>query len=211
VQQGIRVAISVLGDDGKSVFYISSAAGSLSKQFGRESVAWVAAASGEARWWMDGYLGNNVIVFDNTEGTILPEVGKVKLRLDDYFQQREHIDYQAFLLIPIPWRRRDLPENTRRGAIHISFAHKEWLATLWPVVQSSLQKARDHAEAKKKEGEQVTEVHPYGDWNTLLNYGTVADPALQAVLHESVNVLAELISQFDQTIYESRLRKLRGG
>ncbi|HEU4558505.1 MAG TPA: hypothetical protein VFS20_11680, partial [Longimicrobium sp.] len=212
VQQGIRVAISVLGDDGQSVFYISSAAGSLAKQFGRESVAWVAASAGEARWWLESYRQKHVVVFDNTTGTTLPDVGGVKLRLDDYFQKREHTDYKAFLLIPIPWRRRDLPENTRRGAIHISFAHREWLEQLWPVIRDAMKTAlADPARHTKNDEGVVTEVDPYNDWRTLLDYGAITDPGLQAVLHESVNVLAELISQFDQTIYESRLRKLRGG
>lgn len=212
VQQGIRVAISVMGDDGQSVFYISSAAGSLAKQFGRESVAWVAAAGGEARWWMDSYRQKNVIVFDNTKGTQLPGVGAVKLRLDDYFQQREHIDYRAFLLIPIPWRRRELPENTRRGAIHISFAHNEWMERLWPLIKESLDEAKKNPERHTSNGaNEIVDINPYGDAHTLLDHGVVRDPGLQAVLHESVNVLAELISQFDQTIYDSRLRKLRGG
>ncbi|HEX9936058.1 MAG TPA: hypothetical protein VGB15_03020, partial [Longimicrobium sp.] len=208
LQQGIRVAISVVSDDGQSLFYISTDGGSLAKQFGKTSVAWVAASAGEARWWTGRYDKKNVVLFDNSVGKTLPGLEGVKLRLDDYFQHREAPDYRAFLLLPIPWRRRDLPENTRRAMIHISFARRAWLKRLWPNIHKGLDA---ELERQQKAGGSTVDIDPYTAWRALLNSDASVDPSLRAVLQQSVNVLSEVVAEFDQTIYEWRLRRLRGG
>ncbi|MFL5542182.1 MAG: hypothetical protein ACJ8J0_24560 [Longimicrobiaceae bacterium] len=197
LQQGVRVAISVVADEGEGSFYISASPGSLSKQFARQSLAWLAAFTGVARWWFETYQGKDVVVFDNS-AEVVPNAGAARLRLDDWFQARDNPDYRAFILFPIPWRRRDLPEETRRGAIHISFAKAEWMERLWKELDPHLEEASPPADL-------------YERWRQLLSTYMLADEALRAVLHHALNVLAELVSQFDQTIYEQRLRKERGG
>ena len=55
------------------------------------------------------------------------------------------------------------------------------------------------------------DIDPYTTWRALLNSDGGVDPSLRAVLQQSVNVLSEVVAEFDQTIYEWRLRRLRGG
>ncbi|HEX2095211.1 MAG TPA: hypothetical protein VHG28_22635 [Longimicrobiaceae bacterium] len=217
LEQGVRVAISVLSDDGSFVFYISAASGSLSKVFNKRSVAWVAVRSGQARWWRLNYDEERIVLYDNDKEPIVEAAGT--LLLSDYFEVRENPDYRAFIVLPVPWRRRDLPASTRRGAIHISFSQPEWLDLLWPGIHTAAP-LKSATPAARKEGTPqgepsqtsttTTLVDPYEGWRSLLDDDKLPDPALRAVLNESLNVLAELISQFDQTIYESRIRPRDG-
>lgn len=213
LQQSVRVSISVLSDDQQSVFYISAAPGSLSKMFTQQSVAWVAAYSGEARWWFSDYNEiPDLVLFDNSSNA-LPGVGAVKLRMSEYLQARRQSDYNAFVVIPIPWRRRHLRDDTRRGLIHIAFGKAEWMQNLWggllnpdPYSNAALGGSTQTASPPARGGD----ISPFTDANSVLDSRFLQDDALRAVLFQSVNVLAELVSEFDQTVYESRLRKQRG-
>src|SRR5262249_7823711 len=51
----VRVAVSVLSDDGQRVYYISWPPESSSRGFPPRSLAYVAVAVGVARWWREGY------------------------------------------------------------------------------------------------------------------------------------------------------------
>jgi hypothetical protein len=207
LQQQVRVAISVLSDDGTSVFYISAAPGSLDAAFQQHSFAWVAAYSGQARWWTkEGYRNPKLILYPSEtdpRDPPLPIAGiPDRLRVTDYYQLRQKADYEAFMLIPIPWRRGR--ENSRHGLIHIAFGEEAWMHALWPKLDGKLSDAVAAAAEKEED------VFPYREWSTLLTRDELPDNVLRAVLNESVNVLGELIDQFDQAIFESRLRRLRG-
>lgn len=198
VQQQVRVSISVLADDHKSVFYISSAAGSLSRQFTRTSVAWVAAYARVPRWWFASYEGRGITLFDNTKG-VLPDTPTIPLPLEGFVESREHADYRAFIVIPIPWRRRHLSAETRRGLLHISFGHEEWMKLLWKKI--------DPAPAPPPNGDSID---PYADSQRLLDPENLENEALRSVIFQALNVLAELLNEFDQEIFETRLRVQRG-
>ena len=198
VQQQVRVSISVLSDDHRSVFYISSSSGSLSRQFTQSSFAWVAAYTGIGRWWFDSFKGHAVTLFDNTAGT-LPDTPAIALPAEEFVESREHADYRAFIVLPIPWRRRTLPAGTRRGLLHISFGKEEWMEALWTNLPRT--------PAVSPAGGLVD---PYATWHTLLDPGNLQNEALRAVLFQGLNVLGELLRNFDQEIFESRLRRQRG-
>jgi hypothetical protein len=174
-------------------FYISAPSGSLSKQFDRTTIAWVAARIGAARWWVEGDEApeRNLVLYGN-DPPIVEAPGELYVK--NYFEKRERRDYRAFMLVPLPWRRRNLPRDTRRGLIHISFADPEWMTALWPRLAGQSPPADD----------------PFAGSDTLLEDPDLPE-TVRAVLGESVNVLAELISQFDQVIYENRIRPERGG
>jgi hypothetical protein len=124
----IRVAISVLSADQTNVFYISRTTGSALTPFPKVSVAWVSVFAGMIRWYESFYQGQNILLFDNTGGTILGVPSQ--LRLDDYYENR-HADYQAFVVIPVPHPQRAFDSKYVKGAIHISFATNEDFARIW--------------------------------------------------------------------------------
>jgi hypothetical protein len=124
----VRVAISVLSLDQTNVFYISRTTGSSLTPFPKVSVAWVSVFTGLIRWYESFYQGRNIILFDNTDGTI-PGVPS-PLRLDDYYENR-HADYQAFVVIPVPHPQRSFDSKYVKGAIHISFATDKEFTRIW--------------------------------------------------------------------------------
>src|SRR5262249_23088783 len=116
----VRVNISVLSPDGASVSYISSARGSLARPFQRQSVAWVAVASGQARGWIRACHDHaaRIVLHENKEQKLVDGPGPLLLR--DYFQARASHDYEAFIVIPVP--RRAQNGGYSKAGVHISFS-----------------------------------------------------------------------------------------
>lgn len=48
----------------------------------------------------------------------------------NYFEHRNR-DYEAFVLLPLPWPRRGRDPGLRRGVVHISFKHTHLIDALW--------------------------------------------------------------------------------
>jgi hypothetical protein len=171
----IRVGIGLLSFDQSKVYYIAQERGSLHEPFDRYSVAWVATFVGQARWyksgpcesgltaeWSEVYAKNHgAVLYDNHAG-ILPGPA-TSLLLPQYFQDRADADYQAFLVLPMPWTRRGLAGDRRRGCILISFQDASYMDRLWAGLE--------HYEKPKetpKPDETRKPVPQYGEWKDLL-------------------------------------------
>lgn len=124
-----RVNISVLAADGKSLSYVSLSRGSLQRPFGQRSVAWLAVMIGEARWWKASYepKQEEIEIYDN-RAKKLPD-WEHSIKLGSVFEIRGPLDYEAFVVLPLPWFRGGR-EHTR-GAVHISLAKEKYLDLLW--------------------------------------------------------------------------------
>ena len=138
----VRVGISVYQPRRDTVRYVSSAPGSLSTEFTRNSVAWVAVYYGVALWWKQRYMEPSAL-----ESIVLHKPDDAKLAallLKDNFEQRDRSDYEAFIIIPVPWGRRGYVERYQRGAIHISFRKEEYLGLLFDnlEVEGGTEKSR---------------------------------------------------------------------
>lgn len=124
-----RINVSVLSRNGSSLSYVSLARGSLLRRFEKHSVAWMAVAAAEkARWWRTSYDAEKVVLYDNTRGELSDFPAK-ELKLGEYLQAREPRDYEAFVVLPLPWFRGGRVK--RRGALHISFAKEKYIDALW--------------------------------------------------------------------------------
>jgi hypothetical protein len=135
----VRVNVSVLSDDRQSVYYVSWEPGSSSLSFPMHSVAWVAVRAGQARWWKKSYTDAtppakppDIVLYSDDPLPPLQPAGEQPppLKLADYFQKRGPIDYEAFVVLPIPWRRRD-GGASRLAGLHISFQTEKLMDALW--------------------------------------------------------------------------------
>jgi hypothetical protein len=192
-----RVNVSVLSDDLASLFYISWERGSLMRSFDQHSVAWMVAYTGEARWWRAGYA-DDLVLFDNHDRRI--PVSDDQITLKKYLQVRQQSDYEAFVVLPFPSARDIFGEGFRKGAIHISFKDKSHMESLWPeeILEPKPGQATPGNSAAPGSADRFREA------GSLLQ--TVKDPALKAVLSESIEVLSEALRGFNETIYHSYIR-----
>lgn len=197
--QAVRVSISILSPDGTALSYVSRSPGSLFRYFDRSSVAWVAVCSGRALWWKQSYEAHPEIILLDKDSTALPDVPK-PLLLKDYFQKRESRDYEAFLVLPIPWYRRGLAARYRCAGIHISFRHAMFLDAL---VAGRLEPKSGDAEAE------VNSHQPhYKRWQTLLvkpsgkaeESVNIADDSLRAVLLQAIEMLGEILCYYNEEV-----------
>lgn len=161
----VRVAISVLSDDRKEVYYISWSADSLGKSFDVRSVAWIAIAGGKARWWKRDQLldegadkplyGDSIVIFNNKrDPPRLTEIDPIEHTFDLFLQDRDQ-DYAAFVVLPVPFRRRGDGDG-RYGGIHISLKHEADLDKLFVEdfdLDDTPPKEGAHAEAKTLAGD----------------------------------------------------------
>ena len=183
----IRVAISVLSEDGKRVYYISWPADSLNKEFATNSIAWVVVAGGHARWWKqpdanNKTYGDDAVLFSTADGT-LPDV-QPPLIMKNYYQVRD-ADYKAFVVLPVPFRRRG--ETGGRGGIHISFKEGKYLDAVFPTLK-------------------LDDAPLYKDAASLLDS---AAPPVNAVLSQGIKVLTELLRDFNETVFIRDIRPKR--
>jgi hypothetical protein len=124
----VRVNISVLSADQSNVFYISRSPGSAVLPFPKISVAWVSVFTGKIRWWESNYKDKEIVLFDNSDKTVPDAPGELMLR--DYYQYRDG-DYEAFVVLPVPYPQRAFGSNYVKGAIQISFSSKYDFESIW--------------------------------------------------------------------------------
>src|SRR5262245_4349172 len=198
----IRVNVSVLSADEPPLSYVTWSRGSVIAVFPRNSLAWLSTYAGEPRWWKDLYTDETtnydqkIVVLDNREN-LIPGAGD-RPTLRQFFQRRPSQDYQAFFILPIPWRRRTTTEAYWKAAIHISFRERAYLDKLWPTlgpVDNTLSTLTDA---------QFNEF--YKDARQALDEGQLPHPALRAVLTQAIEALAELLRGFKPIVYEMNIR-----
>lgn len=209
----VRVSISLLAQDGLSVYYVVPDEGALSVHFPANSVAWVAAASGQARWWKKSYLSEKISVFDNRRGA-LPGFPQTPLALGEFFERRVGADYEAFLVLPFPRRRSKGQEGLRSGAIHISFAFEEdfdrIFGTTWdaPDPDAEQPAAPDPANVVPPPANpSARRVPRYENAHEAFD---LPDPGLARMLRLTADVLGNAIERFDDDVFETYIRPCRG-
>jgi hypothetical protein len=128
----VRVAISVLSADQRTVFYISQSPGSAKMAFIKRSVAWVSVFTGKIRWYEQkfGDMPNykDIVLFDNSRGVIADDEDSILLA--SHYQPRDQ-DYEAFIVLPVPWPQRGYGSDYVKGAIHISFTTQTDFEKIW--------------------------------------------------------------------------------
>lgn len=196
--EDIRVSVSVLSDDGSVLYYIARERGSLARGFDRRSVAWVSVYASVARWWRKDYPTDTEL-FDNSSGglALLP-AGKI--RLSEYYQQRQGSDYEAFIVLPVPWANRGASEVVRKAGIQISFRNADHMKKLFHGIEST---AHDTNERSVHEPN-------YEFWPKLLDplseKQSLVHPALRSVLHQAISVLEELLIPFNENVFDLLIR-----
>jgi hypothetical protein len=221
----VRVAISVLSADQSNVFYISQSHGSANMGFIKRSVAWVSVFTGSILWYESkfkknfGDKFNQIVLFDNSSGVIADDVKQILLA--SHYQPRNE-DYEAFIVLPVPWPQRGDKSDYVKGAIHISFRRDIDFEKIWG----------DHSPAPKENASGQDEgppLYPAGDkmlepvplappaGATITAAGTVPptppppdesngwckDPEICVALNNSVTILGELLRNFNEVIFKS--------
>lgn len=177
----VRVNISVLSADQTNVFYIARAHGSARDAFPKRSMAWVSVFTGEIRWYKPEYSSQEILLFDNRTGLIAGDEKDVLL--STHYQARPGEDYQAFIVLPVPWPRRGFGSEYVRGAIQISFKGKDDFERIWGTSHDPLGGQRLIYPAPQRMLE---------EW---------CDPEVRAALRNSLAALGELLRGFNETIY----------
>lgn len=183
----IRVSVSVLAEDEKQAFYVSKPSQNLSTQFGPKSVAWVAVMIGQARWWVNNKVYEDIELLDNSAQKILPAHPE-QLTMKDYYQQRK-ADYEAFIVIPIPLRQRGT--GVRRAGLHISFAKKEYMDAVW-------QNFADEPYGAPLGSPPVPTGPAYVKANDIL---VETDPELRLLLKQSIDVIEAALRGFNEVLF----------
>jgi hypothetical protein len=195
----VRVNISVLSADQSSVFYIARSIGSARLSFNKRSVAWVSVFTGEIRWYRSCYRDpeeffNKIVLFDNSLGTI--GGAEKKMLLSSHYQDRQG-DYQAFVIFPVPWPPRGVDTNYVKGAIHVSFGDDADFSSIWkPKFPKECPPPTNASNAEPTfENAQLM----LGDW--------CLDAEVRVAIANSMTVLGELLSGFNEVIYKSYIEK----
>jgi len=180
----VRVAVSLMSEDQKSVYYVSWPIESSAKEFGPNSVAYVAVAGGATRWWIDGMEKDaTIVLYDNTAGE-LTQLPKQQLILKDYFASRAR-DYKSFALFPIPSRPADAVG--KRAGLHISFKHKNALRVLWGNATSQ------GADCFARHAEMLDST----------------PPELERLFRQSIHVMESVLRSFNEEVFKGAMRSRR--
>jgi hypothetical protein len=232
-----RVNISVMSNDGQSLQYVSLGRGSLLRPFGPRSIAWLATTLGRAMWWRKGYEpdADDIELFDNSKNSNEPTstlAGWEKsIKLKSVFAPRGTPDYEAFVVIPLPWLRGH--RTTPKSAIHISLAKEQYLDKLWAglelpsgVVEPSeptqfpepTQPADLVGEAARNRGVKQIEER-FSEWRSLIslrfdcdgdeksrNVIQPRDHQVNAVLVMALAVLPEVLRNFNRSLFEDLIK-----
>jgi hypothetical protein len=206
----VRVNISVLSLDQKSVFYISQARGSSRQSFVQRSVAWVSVFTGKIRWYKKSYLDDKdrfkeIVLVDNSDKTISDDQSVIYLR--SHCQPRSGADYEAWVVFPVPWpRQRGLEEsNYVKGAIHISFRNEKHFERIWDFSRTPNKGAAkmDAAIATGNHGNQDLEElgrRLYDEAELMLGDWCENDE-VRGTISTAVGVLGEVLRGFNEYIY----------
>jgi hypothetical protein len=219
----VRVNISVLSADQSRVFYIARTPGSGIKAFTKRSVAWVSVFTGKMRWYKHDYFREEIVLFDNSKG-VIPD-GESDVMLRSYYQERED-DYEAFIIIPVPWPQRAFGSGYVKGAIHISFRDQEQFHRIWnfqldekdrqKLVESRWQALTEEQRKplvdsfwedlrKRRLGETNDPVLLSGTYKfeeKMLGDWCV-NPEVKACLRQALAILGQLLYDFNEDIYNS--------
>jgi hypothetical protein len=233
----VRVNVSVLSADRTNVFYISKTRDSSRLSFPKRSVAWLSVFTGKIRWhklsYDKGALSKEIILFDNSAGTIPDEVAKIPL--NSYYQARGG-DYEAFVVFPVPLSQRGLESDYVKGAIQISFSRETDFDLIWsfkPTPEEIRETATNEVDAKIKAASNATErqqlqqtreadlqaavttaeANPppdpvvdklqYQSEERMLTTPWCTDAEVRATLYTSLRVLGEVLRGFNENIYKS--------
>lgn len=195
--RGVRVGVTALSDDGLELFYIASAPGSLRRPFPKQSLAWISVQLGKIMWWVDQPFKDDAKEIVVVRASDQVETGmRQELTMGDCFLAREGSDYEAFIVIPLPLSR--VASATRPGAIHISFAKREWLLSLWPDLTV------EDWHSKQESGKTI-----FDEPTRAFGPNAPPDSGLRNSLRLAIGVLSNLLSQFDQDIFD-RAQAKRG-
>lgn len=212
--EDIRTNISILSTDRSAVSYVSWERGSLGKPFDQRSVAWISVYTGEARWcktgartdgkaglWKNVYAENKderVVLYDNSRKELPGEPTSVLL--STHYQDRPSPDYEAFMILPIPWSRRGELLDYQRAGLQISFRRCAYMDALWKGLE------------KQVTEDGVTRDSPnYAAWQGALRQDRdqtlqLKASELQALLQQAIDVLGELFRYFNPTVFEEQIR-----
>jgi hypothetical protein len=236
----IRVNIGLLSEDNASVSYFSWERGSLGKPFDQHSVAWVSVASGKARWCKDGKRSpggtwkeiytDRAVLLGNGDGE-LPIKGPLQLK--DYYQSRESPDYEAFVILPIPWSRRSETSEYQKAGVLISFRKAAYMDALWGGLEVEgkpnydawkglleCPTERPERPAKDTGGGLLSKLAAVA--KTLIEDAEgfppvtaegldrddkvlIRDPELQGILQEGLEVLGEALRYFSPSIFSEQI------
>lgn len=181
----VRVNISVLSSDQSTVFYISRTPDSALIPFTKNSVAWVSVFTGQIRWYEASYKSKpDIVLFDNQSGTIAG--AKSELKLSEYYQERQE-DYEAFIILPVPWPQRGFGTKYVKGAIQISFRKDADFRGIWAASDVDVANQVPHAYPRQ---ERMLE-----DW--------CIDAEVRTSLNDAVAILGELLRGFNEVIYRN--------
>jgi len=231
-RKDIRVNVSVLSAAGDMLSYVSLDKGSKLSPFGQRSVAWVAARTGEARWWKASYrrLENKIVMFDNSKEKF-EGFAESKVFLKEVFAPRGGVDYEGFLVFPIPWYSRD--ESGRRGVLHVSFRKVGLMELLWPKLEQLRPTTEDPNELaalrgdealvpstpkppEQGEGPAEPSIEPlYDQWRLLVKTcptgadperPCVADARLATALQQGLGVLPQVLQHFNPSLFKDLIK-----
>lgn len=206
----LRVAVSVLADDDDYATYIARPSGNLARRFPQKSLAWLALYSGRALWWKDGnpvYQEASVAFQPDEEKPLLPE----SVKLSEYFQLRGR-DYNAFVVLPIPWQSRGSLSGRTRAGIHISFRDPAWMEKLWAELETTApEPAQPQSEAtpKAQASPKPQKIPNYEGWESMLRAEAsengdvyIRDEDLGVVLQHADSLLSALLRDFNLRLFE---------
>jgi hypothetical protein len=181
----VRVNISVLSSDQSTVFYISRTPDSALIPFTKNSVAWVSVFTGQIRWYESSYKSKpDIVLFDNQSGTIAG--AKSELKLSEYYQDRQE-DYEAFIILPVPWPQRGFGTKYVKGAIQISFRKDTDFRNIWSASDVDVANQVPHTYPRQ---ERMLE-----DW--------CSNTEVRTSLNDAVGILGELLRGFNEVIYKN--------
>lgn len=193
MDEDVRVSVSMLSEDESVLFYVAREQGSLGRGFDKRSVAWVAVYTDTALWWEKDYPLDTELL-DNTSGGY-PLLPAEKIRLGAYYQTRAGQDYAGFIILPVPWAKRATSDTYRKAGIQISFRSKEMMDALFRLPEDA-------------DGTPL-----YSLWTSLLDDREPApecpwlpDDQLRNVLRHSLLILEDLLTPFNETVFDMYVR-----
>lgn len=196
----VRVNVSLLSDSEAELYYIARNENSSRKSFNPKTVAWVSAITGEVRWVPNSYRSEQarIVLLDRDDSQLIPlafrgylclNENKEELTLEHAFADRRQ-DYRAFIMFPFPAKSRGLPQDAKKGAIHISFGTEQSLTKIWSVIETPQGLTDD----------KIRDI--YANDEELLTSRCQYD-SLKTRLRVSIDVLGSLLAGFNESVFES--------
>lgn len=186
----VRVSISLMSSDESAVFYVARETGSLAKPFGRDSIAWLSLHTGLPLWYRKSWEPDSTVLIENSD-RFFNDLPAKRLLLRDYWEKRNQSDYQAFVVLPLPWGHRGEAEGYRKAGIHICFRDEGDMSLIWPALNKPPEKI-------------PKDTHKHPDF--LGDEKDSMEPQLATTLQVSADVLTELFRYFNGLVFEEQVR-----